>query len=79
MLAAFTVIALVLFLPSTPLYKSLPSFWGDTIPKIVLGLDLQGRITSYNVCYTKLLRFQDNVGISIFATGDRPKVARKQF
>ncbi len=42
MLAAFTVIALVLFLPSTPLYKSLPSFWGDTIPKIVLGLDLQG-------------------------------------
>lgn len=42
LLAVFTVIALVLFLPSTPLSKGLPSFWADNIPKIVLGLDLQG-------------------------------------
>ena len=42
MLAAFTVVALVLFLPSTPISRNLPSFWADNIPKIVLGLDLQG-------------------------------------
>src|SRR5574337_108998 len=42
LLAGFTVIALALFLPSTPLAKRLPSFWADRIPKIVLGLDLQG-------------------------------------
>ncbi|MFQ5329556.1 MAG: protein translocase subunit SecD [Thermodesulfobacteriota bacterium] len=41
-LAFFFVLALVLFLPSTPLYDSLPSFWRSTVPKIVLGLDLQG-------------------------------------
>ena len=42
MLAVFTVAALALFLPSTPLSKSLPSFWADNVPKINLGLDLQG-------------------------------------
>ncbi|MBI5644375.1 MAG: protein translocase subunit SecD [Deltaproteobacteria bacterium] len=42
MLAGFTVIAIVLFLPSTPISKNLPSFWSNNIPKIVLGLDLQG-------------------------------------
>ena len=41
MLGAFTVLALILFLPS-PFSKSLPGFWADNIPKIVLGLDLQG-------------------------------------
>lgn len=42
LLAAFTVIALMLFLPSTPFSKVLPAFWVDKVPKIVLGLDLQG-------------------------------------
>ncbi len=42
LLAAFAAVALVLFLPSTPISKKLPSFWADNIPKIVLGLDLQG-------------------------------------
>jgi preprotein translocase subunit SecD len=42
LVAVFTFLALVLFLPSTPLKKSLPSFWADNVPKIVLGLDLQG-------------------------------------
>jgi len=42
LLAAFTVLAIVLFLPSTPLSKRLPSFWVNNIPKINLGLDLQG-------------------------------------
>ncbi len=42
MLSAFALLALVLFLPSTPISKKLPSFWADNIPKIVLGLDLQG-------------------------------------
>ncbi len=38
----FFVVALVLFIPSTPIYSIIPSFWRDTVPKIVLGLDLQG-------------------------------------
>ena len=42
LLAGFTLLALVLFLPSTQLSKSLPSFWADNVNKIVLGLDLQG-------------------------------------
>ncbi|MBI1910993.1 MAG: protein translocase subunit SecD [Deltaproteobacteria bacterium] len=42
LLAGFTVLAVMLFLPSTPLSKRLPSFWVNNIPKIVLGLDLQG-------------------------------------
>ncbi|MBI5344444.1 MAG: protein translocase subunit SecD [Deltaproteobacteria bacterium] len=42
LLAGFTLLALLLFLPSTPLSGSMPSFWTKNIPKIVLGLDLQG-------------------------------------
>ncbi len=42
LLAVFTVGAVILFLPSTPLQKSLPAFWADSVPKIALGLDLQG-------------------------------------
>lgn len=42
LLAVFTVVALILFLPSTPLSEKLPSFWTKSVPKIVLGLDLQG-------------------------------------
>jgi preprotein translocase subunit SecD len=32
----------MLFLPSTPFSGLLPSFWTEKVPKIVLGLDLQG-------------------------------------
>ena len=42
LLAGFAVLAIALFLPSTPLSKRLPAFWANNIPKIVLGLDLQG-------------------------------------
>ncbi len=41
-LVFFFILALVFFLPSTALFDKLPSFWRDTVPKIVLGLDLQG-------------------------------------
>jgi preprotein translocase subunit SecD len=36
------VIALFLFLPSTPAVKGLPAWWKDNVPKIALGLDLRG-------------------------------------
>lgn len=42
MLAGFAVLATALFLPSTPFSNRLPAFWANNIPKIVLGLDLQG-------------------------------------
>jgi len=42
LLGIFTLIAIALFLPSTPVSHLLPSFWSDKIPKITLGLDLQG-------------------------------------
>jgi preprotein translocase subunit SecD len=44
LLGAFTLLALILFLPSLPksFTSSLPGFWVNNIPKIVLGLDLQG-------------------------------------
>src|SRR3989344_5916384 len=42
LLAFFFLLAVVLFLPSTPLSKNLPSWWRDNIPKIALGLDLHG-------------------------------------
>jgi preprotein translocase subunit SecD len=42
LLSGFTLLAVVLFLPSTPASKKLPSFWAENVPKIVLGLDLQG-------------------------------------
>src|SRR3989304_3400768 len=38
----FFLLAVVLFLPSTPFSKSLPSWYKDNFPKIALGLDLQG-------------------------------------
>lgn len=38
----FFLLAVVLFLPSTPFSKSLPSWYRDNFPKIALGLDLQG-------------------------------------
>ncbi len=42
-LIAFSVLlALFLFLPSTPLRDSLPSVWRESVPKISLGLDLRG-------------------------------------
>jgi preprotein translocase subunit SecD len=44
LLAGFAVLALILFLPSTPAAVRLPSFWVNNVPKIVLGLDLQGGI-----------------------------------
>lgn len=42
LLGGFTLLALILFLPSTPLGKKLFPFWVERVPKIVLGLDLQG-------------------------------------
>ncbi len=42
LLGIFTLVAIALFLPSTPASRILPSFWNDNIPKITLGLDLQG-------------------------------------
>ena len=42
LLAAFTLASLVLFLPSTPLSRHLPEWWLERIPRIALGLDLQG-------------------------------------
>jgi len=42
MLAVFTAVALMLFLPSTPVSRALPGFWSSNVPRIVLGLDLQG-------------------------------------
>ena len=42
LLGAFTIIALALFVPSTPLALWLPSLWTNNVPKIILGLDLQG-------------------------------------
>jgi preprotein translocase subunit SecD len=36
------LIALFLFLPSTPLRESLPALWYESVPKISLGLDLRG-------------------------------------
>jgi preprotein translocase subunit SecD len=38
----FFLLAVVLFLPSTPFSKSLPAWYKDNFPKIALGLDLQG-------------------------------------
>ncbi|MEE8575023.1 MAG: protein translocase subunit SecD [Thermodesulfobacteriota bacterium] len=42
MLIGFTLMGIYLFLPSTPISKSLPAFWSDNMPLITLGLDLQG-------------------------------------
>ncbi|HEX9020119.1 MAG TPA: protein translocase subunit SecD [Nitrospirota bacterium] len=42
LIALSVVIALFLFLPSTPLSEKLPEFWHQSVPKISLGLDLRG-------------------------------------
>ncbi len=42
LIALSVVIALFLFLPSTPLSASLPQWWHQSVPKISLGLDLRG-------------------------------------
>ncbi|MBI5379050.1 MAG: protein translocase subunit SecD [Nitrospirae bacterium] len=44
LIGGLTLLALVLFLPSTPLSDHLPGVWRETFPKIALGLDLQGGI-----------------------------------
>jgi preprotein translocase subunit SecD len=42
LIASSVVIALFLFLPSTPLTASLPEWWQKSVPRISLGLDLRG-------------------------------------
>ena len=42
LIALSVIVALYLFLPSTPLSASLPDFWHRSVPKISLGLDLRG-------------------------------------
>ncbi|HYA87242.1 MAG TPA: protein translocase subunit SecD [Nitrospirota bacterium] len=41
-IALSVLIALFLFLPSTPLSSNLPEWWHQSVPKISLGLDLRG-------------------------------------
>jgi len=42
LIALSVLIALFLFLPSTPLTANLPEWWHNSVPKISLGLDLRG-------------------------------------
>lgn len=44
LIGASILVSIVCFLPSTPLYKSMPQWWKDYLPSqgINLGLDLQG-------------------------------------
>ncbi|MBI4653480.1 MAG: protein translocase subunit SecD [Nitrospirae bacterium] len=44
LIAATTILSIVFFLPSTPLFSSMPKWWKDIMPDkgITLGLDLQG-------------------------------------
>jgi preprotein translocase subunit SecD len=42
LIALSVVVALFLFLPSTPLTSKLPEWWHQSVPKISLGLDLRG-------------------------------------
>lgn len=42
LIAFSVVIALFLFLPSTPVSKTLPKWWIESVPRIALGLDLRG-------------------------------------
>ncbi len=42
LIALSVLIALFLFLPSTPIEQSLPAWWRSSAPKISLGLDLRG-------------------------------------
>jgi preprotein translocase subunit SecD len=43
-IGVFMLLAIVFFLPNTPLFKHMPGWWQDTMPNrgIALGLDLQG-------------------------------------
>ncbi len=42
LIALSVLVALFLFLPSTPLTAMLPEWWHQSVPKISLGLDLRG-------------------------------------
>lgn len=42
LIALSVVVAVFLFLPSTPLSAQLPQWWHQSVPKISLGLDLRG-------------------------------------
>ncbi len=42
LIALSVLVALFLFLPSTPLTEKLPGWWHQSVPKISLGLDLRG-------------------------------------
>lgn len=42
LIALSVLVALFLFLPSTPLTSKLPEWWHQSVPKISLGLDLRG-------------------------------------
>jgi preprotein translocase subunit SecD len=42
LIALSVLVALFLFLPSTPLTAKLPDWWHQSVPKISLGLDLRG-------------------------------------
>jgi preprotein translocase subunit SecD len=42
LIALSAVVALYLFLPSTPISGGLPEWWHKSVPKISLGLDLRG-------------------------------------
>ena len=42
LIALSVVVALFLFLPSTPLSANLPQWWHQSVPRISLGLDLRG-------------------------------------
>ena len=46
LLSVTVVVSLVLFLPSTPLFSSMPEWWKQNLPSkgMTLGLDLQGGI-----------------------------------
>ncbi len=45
-IAVMVVVAVIFFLPNTPLFQDMPDFWKKNMPNkgIVLGLDLQGGI-----------------------------------
>jgi preprotein translocase subunit SecD len=46
LIAATVILAIVFFLPNTPVFRYMPTFWQENLPNrgIALGLDLQGGI-----------------------------------
>ncbi|MEW6409712.1 MAG: protein translocase subunit SecD [Nitrospirota bacterium] len=44
LIGAVVIFAIIFFLPSTPVFKAMPEWWGKNLPNrgITLGLDLQG-------------------------------------